>query len=155
VAGAAVVLAFFMTGAVPAQETDLEQRALALVNEARAEAGLDALSYSASLAEAAQQHAEDMLERDYYAHETPGGETFADRIREAGDERWLLTAENIARCAGCQTPPGVARVEAFHEGWMDSAGHRRNILEEDATSFGFGIVGEGEAVYAVQTFAGR
>ncbi|HEX2020798.1 MAG TPA: CAP domain-containing protein, partial [Aurantimonas sp.] len=83
-----------MTGAAPAQETDLEQRALALVNEARAEAGLDALSYSASLAEAAQQHAEDMLERDYYAHETPGGETFADRIREAGDERWLLTAEN-------------------------------------------------------------
>ncbi|WP_187394061.1 CAP domain-containing protein [Oceaniovalibus sp. ACAM 378] len=143
---------------VAAQETGdldrLRQHALELVNDARSEAGLSTLSLGPVLNEAAQGHAADMADRDYYAHDTPDGRTPRDRFNAAGGSRWALSGENIAKCTGCTTPPDSARVEAFHEGWMQSPGHRENILSDGFDRFGFGIVGAADEVYAVQTFAG-
>ncbi|GGC03609.1 hypothetical protein GCM10011363_20250 [Marivita lacus] len=145
-------------GYAVAQETGdisaLRQEALDLTNAARAEAGLSELGPSELLNEVAQGHATDMLERDYYAHVTPEGETPFERLLAAGGSRWGLSGENIAKCEGCPTPPELARVRAFHEGWMQSPGHRENILSEGFDSFGFGIVGRGDEIYAVQTFFG-
>ena len=132
----------------------LRQEALDLTNASRAEAGLTELAPNDVLNEAAQGHALDMLERDFYGHVTPDGETPFDRFRAAGGNRWAVSGENIATCAGCTTPPDVERVRAFHEGWMQSPGHRKNILSEGFDSFGFGIAGEDNRVYAVQTFSG-
>ncbi|MGR3496231.1 CAP domain-containing protein [Citreimonas sp.] len=141
-----------------AQEPDdlaqLRDRALALVNASRDDAGLATLTLDPILNEAAQGHAADMIDRDFYAHVGPDGETPFDRFRDAGGSQWALSGENIARCAGCSPPPDVARVEAFHEGWMNSPEHRENILSEGFDRFGFGIEGEGDEIYAVQTFAG-
>ena len=141
-----------------AQETgDLErlrQEALDLTNAARSEEGLTELSPSDVLDQAAQGHAVDMLERGFYSHVTPEGETSFDRFTAAGGSRWAVSGENIATCAGCTTPPDADRVRAFHEGWMQSPGHRENILSEGFDSFGFGIAGEGDEIYAVQTFSG-
>lgn len=141
-----------------AQETgDLErlrQEALDLTNAARAEVGLAELDPADVLDEAAQDHAVDMLERDFYDHVTPEGETPFDRFTAAGGSRWAVSGENIATCAGCTTPPDADRVRAFHQGWMQSPGHRENILSEGFDSFGFGIAGEEEEIYAVQTFSG-
>lgn len=146
------------TGRVFAQDTgnlsELRKEALDLTNAARAEAGLSDLGASDLLDEVALGHASDMLERDYYAHVTPEGETPFERFLEAGGSRWGLSGENIGTCDGCQTPPHAARVRAFHEGWMQSPGHRENILSGGFDSFGFGIVGEGDEIYAVQTFSG-
>ena len=137
----------------PAAE-GLRAEALALVNDARSAAGRPALRQSNPLNAAAQAHARDMLARDYYSHASPEGESVQDRYIEHGGSRWRLVAENIAMCRGCTAPPEAERVRAFHEGWMDSDGHRRNILAPGLDAFGFGIAGGGGRVYAVQTFAG-
>ena len=156
----ALTLFAFCTIAVPALAQEavdlaaLRQQALELANASRAEAGLPALEAGPILDEAAQGHADDMLARGYYDHVTPEGETPADRFRAAGGSEWALSGENIARCTGCEAPPDGARVEAFHAGWMQSTGHRENILEPGFDRFGFGIAGSGDRTYAVQTFAG-
>ena len=137
-----------------ADREPLRRHALGLVNAARAEAGLAALSLGPVLTEAAQGHADDMAARGFYAHVAPDGETPRDRFRAAGGSRWATSGENIARCTGCATPPDRARVEAFHEGWMQSPEHREAILDEGFDRFGFAVAADGDVTYAVQTFAG-
>ena len=153
------ILAVLATGlSADAQETgDLErlrQHALSLVNEARSEEGLSEVSLDTILNEAAQSHAADMVERDFYAHVGPDGGTPRDRFRDAGGSRWALSGENIAKCSNCALPPDIERLDAFHSGWMQSPEHRENILSEGFDRFGFGVSGEGDEIYAVQTFAG-
>jgi uncharacterized protein YkwD len=148
-----------LPGGTTAAETgnldQLRQKALELVNGERREHGLETLSLGPDLNEAAQSHAEDMLQRNYYAHTSPEGATVADRYSDAGGSRWHVTAENIARCEGCPSPPTEERVERLHRGWMDSPPHRENILRRGLDRFGFGIItGSDQALYAVQTFAG-
>ena len=133
---------------------ELGSRALELANAARTKAGLPALAPSAVLDEAARAHAEDMLERGFYDHVTPEGRTARDRYEAAGGAPWAVSGENIARCTGCPTPPGPERVEAFHTGWMQSPGHRENVLSPGYERFGFAVVGAEDETYAVQTFAG-
>ena len=144
--------------AQPTEPDDPAALALSLVNEARAEEGLPALERGARVSEAAQAHAEDMLARGYYDHVSPEGETARDRFLDAGGGRGPVVAENIARCEGCPTPPGTERVRGFQSGWMQSPGHRENILAEGLDRFGFGLAAEDGAgegkTYAVQMFAG-
>ena len=75
-----------------------------------------------------------------------------ERFQERGGSRWLLVEENIYRCTGCTEPPDARELQ---QAWMDSPGHRANILRHGLTGFGFGLAGvRGDVVYAVQTFAG-
>ncbi len=148
--------------ATPAAAQDdasaLAQRALALVNQARAGHGLDPLSLDPPLVEAARVHARDMLQRDYFSHVSPDGGTVVDRFTAAGGSRWGAVAENIATCGHCASDPTADPtaddVERFHEGWMDSPGHRENILGPGFDRFGFAIAAADGRQYAVQTFAG-
>ena len=132
----------------------LRSRALALVNEERTGRGLGALRFSTELNGAAQAHADDMLRRGYYAHTSPEGDTVQDRYLDAGGSRWRLVAENIARCTGCEAPATPEEVERLHRGWMNSPGHRENILRRGLDRFGFGLAVGNRTLYAVQTFAG-
>lgn len=154
-----LVLAIVATLASPstawAQETalaDLRARALELVNADRTENGLSPLEAGPMLDQAAIAHADDMLARDYYAHQSPEGDTVGDRYVAAGGSRWELVAENIAQCSGCAATLDVA--EDLQQGWMDSPEHRENILAEGLERFGFGLAADGGSLYAVQTFAG-
>lgn len=155
-----LVCAAICAAAIPAaaQETgdldDLQQHAIDLVNESRIEAALSELSLRSVPNEAAQGHSIDMVERNYYAHVSPDGQTPRDRFLEADGNRWALSGENIAKCSGCEPPPDIDRVEAFHQGWMQSPEHRANILSEGFDTFGFGILSATDEIYAVQTFAG-
>ncbi len=125
-------------------------QALATVNRFRAEHDREPVRAEARLDEAAQRHAEDMLRRVYYDHVSPEGETVRDRIRAAGGGARGL-AENIAK--GLFTPEETVRR------WMNSSGHRRNILRRGATEMGLGVAfGENEngfEVVWVQVFASR
>lgn len=154
---AAPITALMLAGvlaAPAAAQDDLAAQALALVNEARAAEGLGALGASDALDTAARMHAEDMLARGFYDHVTPEGTTARDRLLAAGGETGAVSGENIARCEGCPTPPGPARVEAFHEGWMQSPGHRENVLSPGFERFGYAVVGADGETYGVQTFSG-
>jgi uncharacterized protein YkwD len=131
----------------------LRQRALELVNQARAAHGLSRLEPGSNLDEAAQSHAQDMLRHGYFSHTSPYGGTVQDRYVAAGGSRSELVAENIARCEGCTAT--AARIERLQEGWMNSPEHRENILREGLSRFGFGIATNAQgSLYAVQTFAG-
>ena len=143
-------LAFAQEGPEPEK---LRALALELVNKSRAEHKLPPLQIGKEVNEAAKAHAADMLRRNFYAHVTPEGKTIQDRFLKAGGSRWQLSAENIARCTGCEL--GVQTVEEFQRGWMNSKGHRENILRKGITQFGFSMVAQkGKPLYAVQTFTG-
>lgn len=139
----------------PAEVDRLRTLSLELVNKARAEQKLPPLQMGKQVTDAAKAHAADMLKRSYFAHDSPDGKNVGDRFRKAGGSRWRIATENIAYCKGRNCEAGVPTVEDFHRGWMNSKGHRENILRKGVTEFGFSIVSEpGKPVYAVQNFAG-
>ncbi|MEK7355157.1 MAG: CAP domain-containing protein [Bdellovibrionota bacterium] len=88
----------------------------------------------------AQAHAYDMYRRDYFSHTSPEGEEPDDRLQSAGID-WRTWGENIAR-----HPKGMpVDIESM---WMNSSGHRRNILKKT-----FGRLGVGASYgYWVQVF---
>ncbi|HEX2527144.1 MAG TPA: CAP domain-containing protein [Geminicoccus sp.] len=132
----------------------LREQALAAVNADRKTHGLGSLSLSANLNEAAQHHADDMLERNYFEHASPEGEMVDDRYAAAGGPAWHLVAENLAQCSGCAGPVDQSRIQELETGWMNSPGHRANILRQGLNQFGFGLATKDDKLYAVQTFAG-
>lgn len=106
-----------------------EREVLDLVNAARRQEGCRPLQLDDALVRAAGGHASDMANRKYFSHETPEGKTASRRMRDAG---WSgqTYGENIA--AGY---PSAERVVAA---WMESDGHRENILNCDFTETGIG-----------------
>lgn len=132
----------------------LERQALDLVNQARAEHGLPPMRRDPVLSRAAQSHANDMQSRGYYGHNSPSGRNARDRHDRAGGSRWRAVAENIARCTRCGGNPEEVDLQHFHRGWMNSPGHRANILSPHLDSFGFGVARDGDGMYLVQNFAG-
>ncbi|GAA3787424.1 CAP domain-containing protein [Streptomyces chiangmaiensis] len=122
------------------------EEVLALTNTERAAAGLAPLAADPRLAAAAQAHSADMVARDFYAHTSPEGREPWDRAAAAGS-RHRTVGENIA--CGQRSPAEVVR------GWMNSPGHRANILKPAFTHLGVGFVGGGRAgTYWTQLFGG-
>ncbi|MGQ4379898.1 CAP domain-containing protein [Streptomyces sp. SAS_267] len=119
---------------------------IALTNGERAAAGLPPLATDATLTAAAQAHSADMVARDFYAHTSPEGSRPWDRAAAAGSAHRAV-GENIA--CGQRSPAEVVR------GWMDSPGHRANILKRDFTHIGIGLAGGSRAgTYWTQLFGG-
>nr|WSW71017.1 sigma-70 family RNA polymerase sigma factor [Streptomyces sp. NBC_00995] len=103
---------------------------VALLNKERAAAGCGPLKEDAQLTDAAQRHSDDMSARDFFEHSNPDGADPGQRVTEAG-YRWSTYGENIAR--GQQTPASVM------ESWMNSPGHRANILNCAFKDVGIGV----------------
>ncbi len=103
---------------------------VAATNAERARRGLLALTVDARLTAAAQGHSDDMVRRAFFGHGDPDGMQVWDRAVARG-YRYRRVAENIA--AGQRTPVEVVA------GWMDSPGHRANILDRDVTQIGVGF----------------
>ncbi|WJV50912.1 sigma-70 family RNA polymerase sigma factor [Streptomyces flavofungini] len=114
--------------AAPANTT--AEKVLALVNTERAEAGCRPVKLDSRLSRAAQLHSEDMSENGYFDHTGQDGRSFADRATAQGYPS--PGAENIAR--GQNSPDSVM------QSWMNSQGHRENILNCDLTTMGVGVV---------------
>jgi uncharacterized protein YkwD len=109
--------------------TNAEEAVVELTNKARATAGCAPVRFDPRLRTAARRHSADMGLHDYFSHTSLDGDTFADRIEAAGYPH--PGAENIAR--GYQTAAEVM------EGWMDSPGHRANILNCGLRTIGVGV----------------
>jgi uncharacterized protein YkwD len=103
---------------------------LARVNAVRKKAGLQPLRSNSRLDLAAQRHAEDMLARNYFAHGSPEKKTVRDRASAAGYD-WRKIGENIAE--------GQFSVDEVMDTWMNSPGHRKNILDPDFKELGVGL----------------
>ncbi|MBD0842914.1 MULTISPECIES: CAP domain-containing protein [unclassified Streptomyces] len=115
-----------------------------LTNRERARAGLPPLAVDPALTAAAQAHSADMVARAFYSHTSPDGSQPWDRAAAAGADRRSI-GENIA----C----GQRSAAEVVEGWMNSPGHRANILKPDFTHMGVGFAGGGRAgTYWTQVF---
>jgi uncharacterized protein YkwD len=110
-----------------------------LANVERASVDAPPLALDARVLRVAQSHARDMAERRYFNHVSPEGEGMADRLRRA-DVPYRAAAENIAQ--GQRDPDEVVA------DWMDSRGHRVNLLNPSYRRLGVGLAN----YYWVQNF---
>lgn len=118
-----------------------------LTNESRRQYGLNGLKENSILDQAAQAKADDMLAKGYFAHNTPDGKTPWDFIISAGYS-YIMAGENLA--------VNFTEAENVETAWMNSPGHRANILNKSFEEIGIGIsqgVYQGhEAIFVVQEF---
>src|SRR5258706_4375997 len=105
-----------------ASSAKLTNAATCLVNQERTRRGLLPLRLNKRLTKAAKGHANDMVSRDYFSHDTIDGSNFVKRIRRAG-YKGLTLGEDLAWGDGTL---GTAR--SIVRSWMNSPGHRANIL---------------------------
>ncbi|MFD3726774.1 CAP domain-containing protein [Streptomyces sp. NPDC058671] len=139
-------------GAVKAAEAPAGKAAsfvqdlVARVNAEREDAGCAPLRAERHMRTAAQRHADDMAARDYYSHDSPDGRDGGDRLSDAG-YAWSAWAENIHR--GPKTP-----AQAMGD-WMESSGHRANILNCSFKDIGVGVALTADGAYWVQNFGAK
>jgi uncharacterized protein YkwD len=110
-------------------EAAAEAEVLKLVNDERAKAGCSAVSANSTLSKLAETFSEAMAAEDFFDHTDPSGATPWDRASQLGIT--TLGGENIAR--------GQADAAAVMEAWMNSPGHRANILNCDFKTLGVGV----------------
>ncbi len=120
-----------------------ESEVIRLVNEVRRENGLKALTANWELSRVARYKSQDMLNKGYFSHTSPTYGTPFQMIKAFGLS-FRTAGENIAR--GYPTPQAVVN------GWMNSSGHRANILNTSYTQIGVGYVAQGN--YWTQMFIG-
>ncbi|MCB5166629.1 CAP domain-containing protein [Streptomyces bambusae] len=133
--------------AAPATKAErYAKKVVELANAERRRAGCAPLRADKRLMKAAQAHADDMARRNYYSHTSPEGRSAGDRMTKAG-YRWSSWGENIYK-----SPRTPARAMA---GWMDSPGHRANILNCRYKDIGVGVNLKGNGPWWVQNFGTR
>ena len=125
--------------AVSAYETEV----IRLVNEIRQENGLKALTANWELSRVARYKSQDMRDQGYFSHTSPTYGTPFQMIKAFGLS-FRTAGENIAK--------GYATPQAVVNGWMNSSGHRANILNASYTQIGVGYVAQGN--YWTQMFIG-
>ncbi|KLA21776.1 CAP domain-containing protein [Bacillus cereus] len=129
----------------PAEEakslSEFEQRVVELTNAERAKQGLPALKIDTKLSKVARVKSEDMQKNNYFDHNSPTYGSPFDMMKKFGIS-YTSAGENIAQ--GQRTPEEVVQA------WMNSAGHRANILNNGFTHIGVGYVESGN--YWTQQF---
>lgn len=120
-----------MAPAKPSRAASFGRSVLKLTNRYRVAQGLAKLQLNRRLRRAAQNHSRAMASQDFYSHTGPDGSTAGSRANGSG-YAWRTVGENIA--AGYTKPKQVVR------GWMDSPGHRANILNPAFSEMGVGYM---------------
>lgn len=127
---------------VPTKDSyNIEQDVIKLVNVERANAGLSPLSYDWELGRVAQYKSQDMHDQKYFSHTSPVYGTPFTMMKNFGIS-YKSAGENIAQ--------GQTTAKAVVKAWMNSEGHRANILNKNYTHIGVGYVKDGN--YWTQMF---
>ncbi|MGG3738755.1 CAP domain-containing protein [Aeribacillus pallidus] len=121
-----------------------EQKVVELTNNERAKFGLPALTFEPELAKVAREKANDMARNHYFSHTSPTYGSPFDMMKQFGIS-YRTAGENIAM--GQRSPEQVVN------DWMNSEGHRKNILNPNFTHIGVGYVENGH--YWTQMFIGK
>ncbi len=124
--------------------TSYEKEVVRLVNEQRAKHGLKALTYDWELSRVARYKSQDMKDNGYFSHTSPTYGSPFQMMKSFGIS-YRSAGENIAK--GQATPAAVVNA------WMNSSGHRANILNSSFTHIGVGYVSSGR--YWTQMFIGK
>jgi uncharacterized protein YkwD len=138
----------------PAFARNVATEVVRLTNVERRKMGLRAVDADEELVRPATAHAADMLRRRYFAHETPEGLAPQDRIAGTARRGVLAgTAENLYMAEGPWRTQLTDIAREAVVGWMNSPGHRANILRASMTHLGVGIAANDDRIYVVQNFA--
>lgn len=135
------------TSTAPAAGTAAdEQKAFNLLNADRAAYGLKPLRFNSQLTALGERYAQDMINRNYFSHTNPEGQSPFDRIKEAGIS-YSYAGENIAI---------NSNVTTAQQAFMNSSGHKANILNTNYTDVGIGVRYDSKgAAHVVQEFIGK
>lgn len=128
---------------IDSKVAEYEAEVVRLVNVERAKKGLKALTADWELSRVARFKSQDMKDKGYFSHTSPTYGSPFDMIRSFGIS-YRSAGENIAK--GQNTPKAVVTA------WMNSSGHRANILNSSYTKIGVGYVSSGN--YWTQMFIG-
>src|SRR4051812_22322723 len=114
--------------------SQLNDAILCLVNGERTDAGLPSLAANSQLSQAADGMCQQMVAEHFFSHETPDGKTVVDRVQPTGyipnSDDWVV-GENLGWGSGALSTP-----QAMVNGWMNSPGHKANILAPDYKDVG-------------------
>lgn len=125
-------------------EATMEEQMIRLVNAERAKNGLSSLRMDPALMKAARVKSQDMINRNYFSHQSPTYGSPFDMLRSFGIT-YRAAGENIA----LNQSTGAA-----HTALMNSTGHRANILGRQYTKVGIGVVRGSRGYYFTQIFTG-
>jgi uncharacterized protein YkwD len=120
---------------------------LNMINTARLGNGLPALNANPAINVAAQYRSQDMIDRNYFSHQTPDGKNINNILCEFG-VMYAACGENIQYAS----PSSWANPELFFDSWMNSDLHRANILSGTFSQIGIGISNNNDRVVAVLVF---
>jgi uncharacterized YkwD family protein/spore coat assembly protein SafA len=123
---------------------NVEQQVLSIVNQERSKAGIKPLQMDWELQRVARTKACDMATTGYFSHQSPDYGSPFEMMKQYGIS-YRTAGENIAK--GQTTPSEVM------QSWMNSSGHRQNILKSDFTHIGIGYCEQGN--HWVQMFIGK
>ena len=138
--------------------SELEMKVHDGINAERVNNGRTPLKWEERLAAVARAHSDDMTSRIYFSHDTPEGLGPSDRIDRSGYSCWKSSHYGVAENIAIETTLGnIDRTAAEAvQGWMNSPGHRTNLLgrQYDRTGIGasFGTWRGYKAVYLTQVF---
>jgi uncharacterized protein YkwD len=130
----------------PTETARMEQQVQQKINAIRQQQGLAELRQNEKLAQVARNYSRRMAEEQFFAHVSPKGDTLADRVGSAGIF-YLRVGENLFTSTNIPDP-----VPAAVEGWMNSPGHRENILRSEYRETGIGVWRTGDTYYFTQLF---
>ena len=124
-----------------------QQQVLDLVNAERTKRGISALTLDSNLSNVATKKSQDMVNKNYFDHTSPTYGSPFDMMKQFGIS-YRTAGENIAK--GQKTPQEVVTA------WMNSEGHRKNILNPNFTNLGVGIAKDSKGTtYWTQMFIGK
>jgi uncharacterized protein YkwD len=130
------------SAALAEMEAAVEER----INEIRQQNGLNPLQKNERLAQVARNYSQTMARENFFSHTGPDGDTSAQRVRSAGLS-YRVVGENLFKSTNAPQP-----VQLAVKGWMNSPGHRENILRPVFTQTGIGIWRDGNTYYITQLF---
>ncbi|MFN2280581.1 MAG: CAP domain-containing protein, partial [Anaerolineales bacterium] len=125
----------------PTGSSSYENEVISLINQERQDRGLSPLTLNSSLRAAARRHSQDMACNDFFSHTGSDGSTLSSRLLDAGYS-FSWAAENIAASSSSSFS-----AQSVVNMWMNSPGHRQNMLNENAVHIGVGFsyAGDGDA----------
>ncbi len=125
---------------------EVEVQSFGLLNDARSQGGMLALSLDARVAEVARRHSEAMRDEGFFGHVGSSGLGLRQRLRSAGIA-FSAAGENLAQVSGAADPAGTA-----HYQLMESPSHRDNILSDRFSRAGVGVAQSGDSFWITQIF---
>ena len=127
----------------------VEQAIFNKVNEERTKAGVAPLTYNTTMEKYARIKSQDMGDNNYFSHTDLSGNYITTQMKADG-VTYKAWGENIAYIGGVTDPTALAN--QFMTNWMNSQGHKENILSTNFSSIGVGVYKIGNKVYATQEF---